>query len=64
MITCCTNCPNRWVENGKTCHSECKRYQFQKAVAKIKNEKKRFYDLVNHELTRAEIARYGKNTVS
>lgn len=26
MIKCCYKCTERWVEDGKTCHSSCKRY--------------------------------------
>lgn len=26
MISCCYKCTERWVKDGKTCHSTCKRY--------------------------------------
>ena len=26
MITCCYKCTERWIEDGRNCHSTCKRY--------------------------------------
>ena len=37
MIRCCYKCTERWVKDGKTCHSTCKRY----ADAVAENERKR-----------------------
>lgn len=37
MIKCCYKCTERWVKDGKTCHSSCKRY----ADAVAENERKR-----------------------
>lgn len=30
-IKCCYKCPDRWVKDGKTCHSTCERYINEKA---------------------------------
>ena len=37
MIRCCYKCTERWVRDGKTCHSTCQRY----ADAVAEGERKR-----------------------
>lgn len=37
-IKCCYKCPDRWVKDGKTCHSTCERYAREKAQWEIEKE--------------------------
>lgn len=70
MIKCCYKCTERWVEDGRTCHSTCKRYADAVAEENRKRElrkeaqaderafkeyKKHHYKAVDRRQTRAEI---------
>lgn len=50
MITCCYKCTERWVEDGRTCHSTCKRYAdaVAKRLASVSCAKK--HKLMNEHL--------------
>ena len=37
-ITCCRHCEDRWVKDGKTCHSTCDRYNKEKEEHEVKKE--------------------------
>ena len=37
-ITCCHRCNERWVLNGRTCHSVCERYNKEKEEHEAKKE--------------------------
>ena len=75
MITCCYKCTERWVEDGRTCHSTCKRYadavaeetrkrelrkEAQAGEREIKAYKKDHYKAVDRRDQRAELLRRKK----
>lgn len=70
MIKCCYKCTERWVEDGRTCHSTCKRYadavaeetrkrelrkEAQADERAFKDYKKHHYKAVDRRQTRAEM---------
>lgn len=75
MIKCCYKCTERWVRDGKTCHSSCKRYtdavaeearkrelrkEVQAGEREIKAYKKDHYKAVDRRDQRAELLRRKK----
>lgn len=36
-VTCCYKCTDRWVKDGKTCHSTCDKYLKQKKKSEEEN---------------------------
>lgn len=75
MIKCCCKCTERWVQDGKTCHSSCKRYadavaeetrkgelrkEAQAGEREIKAYKKDHYKAVDRRDQRAELLRRKK----
>lgn len=75
MIRCCYKCTERWVRDGKTCHSSCKRYldavEEEKRQKELRNDaqagerefreyKKQHYKSVDRNNQRAELLRRKK----
>ena len=49
----CFGCEERWVRDGKTCHSECERYRKSEELRKLEyEERRRQYVLSDYESER------------